>query len=368
VGETVKVVLDAYWWADGPPSLRHVLREIVLAWSSGFPDDQLVLVARNGADTTDAPAGTIIERSALWPQALLATVAVVRAAHRHRADLVLTHNFAARYPAGRSAIYLHDVLFTSNPEWFTRVERAYFSGMVRFAPRADVVFTSSETEAGRIRDHTTTQRVIAIGLGLSRELLAASSDPDPRLVPGSFVLTVGRLNIRKNLGTVLRVALASNTITADRPLVVVGAADGRAAELDQQTASAIADGRVLFTGFVSEERLRWYYESTALFIYLSLGEGFGMPPVEAAALGAPVLVSDLPVFRETLGVDARYVDPTDAAAITAAVTSMLHDSVPTDGEWMPRLPRPDIAARHDWTTTVAALRAEITSRSRAVDA
>ena len=364
MGETVKVVLDAFWWAAGPPSLRHVLREIVFAWSTEFPDDQLVLVARRGADTTDAPPGVIIERSALWPQALLATHAVARAAGKHRANLVLSHNFAARTPRNcRSAIYLHDVLFTTNPEWFTPVERAYFSRMVRYAPRADVVFTSSETEARRIREYTHAHRVVAIGLGLSKELLAASSDRDPRLTPGSFVLTVGRLNVRKNLGTVLRAALASGELSIDRPLVVVGAPDGRAADLDDDTARAIADGRVLFTGFVSEARLRWYYESTALFICLSLGEGFGMPPVEAAALGAPVLVSDLPVFRETLGADARYVDPSDVAAIAAAVTSILRSD-----EWMPRRARPALAARHDWSTTVTALRAEITSRSRAVDA
>lgn len=364
MGETVKVVLDAYWWADGPPSLRHVLREMVFAWSTEFPDDELVLVARRGADTTDAPVGAVIERSALWPQALLATVAVARATSRHRADLVLTHNFAARATgSSRSAIYLHDVLFATHPEWFTPVERAYFSRMVSFAPRADVVFTSSETEASRIRERTAARRVVAIGLGLSRELLAASSDPDPRLTPGSFVLTVGRLNVRKNLGTVLRAAVASGELSAERPLVVVGAPDGRAASLDNDTASAIADGRVLFTGFVSEERLRWYYESTALFICLSLGEGFGMPPVEAAALGADVLVSDLPVFRETLGAHARYVDPTDVSAIAVAVASMLKN-----GEWMPRRPRPAIAARHDWALTVRALRDEITSPSRAVDA
>ena len=352
----LKVVFDAYWWVNGPPSLRHVLREIVAAWHSNFPHDELTLVVRRGALASSAGFATVESR--LWPQALLATRAVPRVARSIGADLVLTHNFAARYSEGVSAIYLHDVLFESHPEWFTAVERRYFALMTRWVRRADLVFTSSETEAERIRQHTNAQRVIAVGLGMSRELMATDEpeDLDPALYGMRFVLTVGRLNVRKNLGRVIRAALASSVVTIDRPLVIVGSANGKEEGLDVAAREAVATGRIRFTGFVSEARLRWYYRHTSLFVFLSLGEGFGMPPIEAAYFSATVLASDLPVFHETLGDSASFVDPTDEAAITAAIEAGV---VAGESRDLDRRPRGSVAARHDWSETVAAMRAAV---------
>jgi len=352
----LKVVFDAYWWVNGPPSLRHVLREIVAAWQSNFPHDELTLVVRRGITASTEGIATVESR--LWPQALLATRAVPRVARSIGADLVLTHNFAARYSEGVSAIYLHDVLFETNPEWFSATERRYFSLMTRWARRADLVFTSSETEAERIREHTDAQRVLAVGLGMSHELMAIGEpdDPDPALYGMRFVLTVGRLNIRKNLGRVIRAALASSSVTIDRPLVIVGSANGKEEGLDVAAREAVATGRIRFTGFVSEERLRWYYKHTSLFVFLSLGEGFGMPPIEAAYFSATVLASDLPVFHETLGDSASFVDPTDEAAITAALDAGV---VAGESRGADRRPRGSVAARHDWSETVGAMRAAV---------
>jgi glycosyltransferase involved in cell wall biosynthesis len=349
----VKIVFDAYWWAAGPPSVRHVLREIVFAWEHEFPDDELILVTP--ATVTD---GFATVRSKLYPQALVATRAVARAVRIHRADAALSHNFAPKLRGAVSAIYLHDVLFVTNPEWFTRIERAYFSLMVRWVKRADVVFTSSETEADRIRSHTPARLVRAVGLGLSREL-TASADPDEAdeaLRADHFVLAVGRLNVRKNLGLVINASLDTGLITPTHPLVIVGSANGRGERADVRTQNAIDDGSVVFTGFVSEARLRWYYRHCSLFVFLSLGEGFGMPPIEAAYFAAPVLASDLPVFHETLGRAATFVDPTNRAAVTAAIGQGIVDG---DVRSLDRRPRGGIAALHDWGATVTAMREAI---------
>ena len=363
----MKVVFDAYWWVSGPPSLRHVLREIVAAWSIAFPDDELTLVVRrddHAAASVDAPAGCALVTTSLWPQALAATIAVPAAATAVDADLVLTHNFAAHAPGSLSAVYLHDVLFATNPEWFTAVERAYFSLMLRWIRRADLVLTSSSSEASRIRATTRARTVLPVGLGLSSELTAdgAALEADAELTPGRFVLTVGRLNARKNLALTIEAALASGCITADRPLVVVGSADGRPAVLGRAVDDAIAARIVRFTGFVSESRLRWYYRNASLFVFLSLGEGFGMPPVEAAYFSAPTLVSDLPVFHETLGRHASFVDPTDAAAVARAIAAGVQAG---EARRVPARPRASIARRHDWSDTVHAIRSSVVERREA---
>jgi glycosyltransferase involved in cell wall biosynthesis len=357
----VKVVFDAFWWKAGPPSLRHVMREIVLAWREAYPDDELTMVtrARDRAKTmSDVPSSISVVESRLWPQGFFARSAVRRAAKKTGAEAVLTHNFAVRSAHAVSCIYLHDVLFVTNPEWFTPLERLYFSLMTRWVESADIVFTSSRAEARRIIDHTSAGFVLPVGLGLSRELTdpTAGDDADPTLTPGGFVLTVGRLNVRKNLERTIIAALDKGLVRAGRPLVVVGAADGKSEGVDGRVTAAIASGAVVFTGFVSEERLRWLYRNTSLFVFLSLGEGFGMPPVEAAHFGAPVLTSDLDVFHENLGGFADYVSPTSIDDIGEAMSRAL------DADRAPgRHPRDggQLAIAHDWMSTVAVVRSSI---------
>jgi glycosyltransferase involved in cell wall biosynthesis len=349
----MRIVFDAYWWSEGPPSLRHVEREIILAWHRCFPGDEQVLVTRAGTRADDLPDHCAVSETALWPQAFAATRAVAHAARVHHADAVITHNFAARPRHAVSTVYLHDVLFLTNPEWFTPLERAYFSLMPRWVDRADVVFASSRSEAARIRTSSDAHGVLPVGLGLSTELTDAhEEDPQPGLVPREFVLTVGRLNVRKNLELSILAALDTGLLGPARPLVVVGAPDGRAGDFDPAITRAVEAGSVVFTGFVSEARLRWLYRNTALFVCLPLGEGFGMPPVEAAYFGAPVLVSDLDVFHENLGESAHFVDPFDRHAISNALTEAISHPEREDHAL-------ELKAQHDWATTVHSMRAAI---------
>jgi glycosyltransferase involved in cell wall biosynthesis len=138
------------------------------------------------------------------------------------------------------------------------------------------------------------------------------------------------------------------------PLVIVGERDGQEGELPSWVEEAITEGSVRFTGFVETSNLRWLLRNCALYICLSLDEGFGLPPVEARALGAQVLVSDRPVFRETLGAEAHYVDPTSVADIGRAVARLLQPgtALPADE---------DLQVRHSWDRTVGLIRQELLS-------
>jgi glycosyltransferase involved in cell wall biosynthesis len=336
----------------------------VLAWNNEYPNDELILVVRRShraEAASDVPSSAAVRATSLWPQGLAAAVAVRSAARSADADLVVTHNFACRAPQGLSAVFLHDVLFATNPEWFTIRERVYFSFMRLWLHRADFVFTSSKTEAQRITDITHAHRVFPVGLGLSTELTNSSDpdDPDRSLAPGRFLLSVGRLNARKNLGAAIDGALRSGRVSTEQPLVIVGSPNGKLEALHKSARRAVANGLVRFVGFVSERRLRWYYRNTSLFLFLSLGEGFGMPAVEAAFFGARVLVSDLPVFRENLGDRAGYVDPTDTRAVGRAIAVAL-DAGSADAP--PRRTRGRIASQYDWSNIVQSMRNEVLSR------
>jgi glycosyltransferase involved in cell wall biosynthesis len=236
--------------------------------------------------------------------ALAVRFALGRLARSIRADAVLSQNFTT--PGALPAnVFVHDVLFRSNPEWFSRKERLYLSFISRGLRSRPRVFTSSTTEAARIRSfYPRVEEVVAVGLGASPSLFTATSDP-PRRVPPEFLLSVGRLNVRKNLGAVVRAhAELTNDGVDLAPLVVVGPAAGL--EFDSL---GEASSQVSWLGAVSDGELRWLYENAIGLVFATLDEGFGLPPVEALAFGCPVLVSDIPVMHEVVGAQGAYFDP-----------------------------------------------------------
>ena len=225
----MKILFDGFWWFQGPASNRQVQRDLIKAWIQEFPMDEVALRLPLGTwrSTGRSSLAAQIVGTHLGQHALVATFELPRVARQVHADVVLSHNFTPW--SGPSVTFIHDVLFQTNQEWFTAPERAYFSNIPRLARRASIVLTSSKSEAGRISTmNPTLQHVEAIGLAVGNDL--ATVTPREVALPSratEFVLSVGRLNVRKNLSATLEAAIQSGAITAERPLVVVGEPDGR---------------------------------------------------------------------------------------------------------------------------------------------
>lgn len=323
----VRILFDAYWWVSGPPSNRRVMRETITEWLTEFPEDKVaVLVRRRDVEIArhELSSAATVFGTRIWPHGASNVSALATTARRWHAEVVYAQNFASVVPGALTVVFLHDVLWATNPEWFTRVELAYFRAMRPLAKHAGLILTSSHTEANRIRRATKARHVYPVGLGVSNELMAVEpSPPIPSPEPGRFLLTVGRLNIRKNLSGVINAALISGVVSARRPLLVVGVTDGRGEPLPANVADAIASGAVRFTGHVSDAELAWLYRECALFIFLTRGEGYGMPALESLYFGAPALVSDIDVFAEIVPSTIPRVDPDDVAAAAAAIRAII---------------------------------------------
>lgn len=139
-----------------------------------------------------------------------------------------------------------------------------------------------------------------------------------------FVLAVGTLEPRKNLPRLVDAYRGlPGKLQAAHPLVVTGRLGWDAG--DTVDALRSLDGRAVQTGFVADAQLAALYRRCALFAYPSLGEGFGLPVLEAMAAGAPVLASDRSSLPEVGGDAAAYCDPTDTAAIARELEALLRD-------------------------------------------
>jgi alpha-1,3-rhamnosyl/mannosyltransferase len=147
------------------------------------------------------------------------------------------------------------------------------------------------------------------------------------LQPGSYALCVSTLEPRKKIAELIgawsRLAAADREAT---PLVLAGAKGWLNETLHHSIREAAAEGWLKHLGFVPESALAALYAGARLFLYPSIYEGFGLPPLEAMASGTPVLVADRSCLPEVCGDAAGYVDPDDTEAFTAAIDSALTDS------------------------------------------
>lgn len=154
---------------------------------------------------------------------------------------------------------------------------------------------------------------------------------DPELlrrlgIEGDFILFVGTIEPRKNLRLLVEAFEQMLRNTSLSPKLVL--AGGKGWMMDDFGSFIDKKGltdRVCLTGYLQDEELCALYSACKVFIYPSLYEGFGLPPLEAMACGAPVITSRTPALVETVGNAARLVDPKKAYDIAQAMTEMLSD-------------------------------------------
>ena len=211
----------------------------------------------------------------------------------------------------RQVLTVHDAAALDHPEWFERKFALWYSALLpRLIRKVRAIITVSQFSKERIVQLTgvESERVQVIPNGVDRrfqpkdrktikETIAHLGLTEP------YILFVGSLEPRKNLKMLLETWQMGNFEGAT--LSVVGTT-GRVFQRFQ-TDSTPKGVRLL--GRVEDDLLPILYSGAAGFVYGSIYEGFGLPPLEALACGCPIAVSDIPAHREVCGKAALYFDP-----------------------------------------------------------
>jgi glycosyltransferase involved in cell wall biosynthesis len=255
------------------------------------------------------------------------------------ADVALFPNYVAALASPCPYItVVHDLSLLRMPELFTLRKRAAMTPMLRHSVRgAAAVATVSEASRRDV--------VALLGVDPSRiALLPGAAHPSCGRVGADevaavraahglsrpYVLTVGTLEPRKNLSTLLdafdQLRKARQNGIDEIDLVVVGGRGWRDKQLLRELGDRAPDGRVHWLGYVAERELIALYAGTRLFVYPSRLEGFGLPVLEAMACGAAVIASDVPALREVGGDAACFVPPGDARVLATEMARLLGDS------------------------------------------
>jgi glycosyltransferase involved in cell wall biosynthesis len=188
---------------------------------------------------------------------------------------------------------------------------------------AKLVFTSSKTEASRIR--MSLQVPISVcPLGVRSSLKSTIGVPPPALqqTTEGFYLTVGRNNPRKNIDALLQAYCNSTKIAALPKMVVVGSLDEKSL---QRLDGFCNQNRILVIPKVTDSELAWLYQNTSLFVFPSLDEGFGMPILEALYFNSKMLLSDIEVFHEVSQEIALFVNSKSLLELSQALINAQED-------------------------------------------
>ena len=326
--------------------MQRFAREIVASASESeaWPTEAAVLVPRKPA--LPATFGELpvwhrgFSNGHLWEQSELSWMA--------RDSLLVNLCNTAPLALHRQVVILHDAAVAARPDNFRPSFRWWYQLLIRtYTRRAVKVATVSRFSAGEIARHFGVALHDLEIIGESGEhILRATADYSLHAKHGleqdAYFLAASSWAPSKNFEGILR-AVASLPYL-NHKFVIVGGRNSRIfASLDFDTARAVE------VGYATDGQLRALYERASCFVYPSLYEGFGLPPLEAMCCGCPVLISDAAAMPEVCASAAAYCDPNDPADIARQLSRLLDSRSARD-----ELRAAGLARARDWTWKKAA--------------
>jgi glycosyltransferase involved in cell wall biosynthesis len=225
-------------------------------------------------------------------------------------------------------ITIHDLGFYTHPEWYSFKFKAFYNFLIpKIIRNSKQIITVSEFSKKEITKHFAVRqdKVEVVYNAVSSSFFSTPSLPtrDQK----DYLLAVSSLDPRKNFRHLIKAfnAISGNAVE----LYIVGSESKTFA--DPEIKSLIVQNpRIKLLGYVTDEQLVQLYQHAKLFIYPSLYEGFGIPPLEAMACGCPTIVSDLDVMKEIFADACHFIDPHDLADLTNSINYILDNKTYRD--------------------------------------
>lgn len=220
---------------------------------------------------------------------------------------------------------IHDAAIYFYPNAYSRAFVAWYRLLFSFRAKCSpLVLTVSDSSACDLAPHlpSTAYRIVP---NSAEHITNQPSDTSVlkrfALTPGKFLLAVGSLNPTKNFSTLID-AYGASSFADQLPLVIAGAINR---DVFRNSSAVMEHPNVRWAGAIPDSQLRALYEHASAFIFPSLYEGFGIPPLEAMLCGCPVVASNASSIPEICSDAAHYFDPRKPKEIIAAIKCVIEN-------------------------------------------
>ncbi len=231
---------------------------------------------------------------------------------------------------GKRVTTMHDMTllktYNSDKNWLVFHIKQFIGGFVwkRVAKISDRVIAISENTKREYQEYThiPNDRISVIYEAGEAEI--DTIEPYDALPFKEFIMYVGQQPDYKNIRRLIEAHQLLLDTHPDLGLVLVGRMNPDTAA-NKRWSEARGHRNVHFTGYIADPQRDWLFTKTRAYVFPSLMEGFGLPPLEAMAYGTPVISSNTSCMPEVLGDAAEYFDPLDVDDIAAAITRVIDD-------------------------------------------
>jgi glycosyltransferase involved in cell wall biosynthesis len=321
--DTMRIAVDARPLEERPTGVGRYLEGLLTAWLGERTGDTFVLLSPRRVTVPPSLEGRVeVAPSRPLPGTVWLQAAAGPAASRASADAFFGALGIVPLAGGPPSVAtVHDLTPLLFPEWHSWKNRLGFTpfigGTVRVAQRIATV--SEHTRRDLVaRFPGAAEKTVVVHNGVSIGVARTGGPPPNDSRP--YILSLGTVEPRKNLPRLIE---AMESIWDRRPdfpdLVLAGGSGWGVPDLGSQLAASRHAARIRPAGYLAgDERARWM-AGARVFAYPSLYEGFGLPPLEAMALGTPVVASSASSLPEVVGDAGLLPDPEDVGAIARAL-------------------------------------------------
>ena len=334
----MKIGFDAKRAFLNAAGLGNYSRNTICAVSNFSPEnDYFLFTPQVITSRFESPENsTIIMPNSFWWRALKPFWRTYKISElAKKAELDIYHGLSHELPIGieksgiKSVVTIHDLIFMRFPELYKSADRKIYLRKIKHAVQvADQIIAISEQSKNDLVDffNLKPEKIEVVYQSINPIYFEKATSEELKDVqkkyslPSEFMLTVGTIEARKNLKSILK---AMELIKEQLPIVIVG----KKTKYLQTIQPLIHQfkNKIIFLHEVNDQDLSRIYQLSRLMIYPSVFEGFGLPVAEAQACGCPVITSNISSMPEAGGDGAHYIHPQNHMEIGEAIDRLLQD-------------------------------------------
>ena len=311
------IAIDGHMIGDNSGGNESYYRNMLISMEV-LPSDKVILILKEGVEFPEVEEKfeIIRFRSNGFLRYLYELNSICR---KYNVDVLHTQYFIPFFRRCKVVCTIHDICFEHYKNIFTKKEYIIQKLLIPYsAKKSDHIITVSNHAKNDIMQmYGIEEKKITVTYNAVSNQFTKLEKSNHEIketfqrkynLSGEFILSVGNLQPRKNIPRLIKsFALWKNETNSNMKLVIVGKKAWMYDEI-LEVASGYSND-IIFTGYVEEIELIYLYNLASFFVYPSIYEGFGIPPLEAMACGTPVAVSNTSALPEVVGDAGIYFNP-----------------------------------------------------------